>query len=162
MTLPATYTLITGASSGIGRQTAIKLAASRRLILHGRDVERLYAARGACPSPENHLIWPFDLKGAEQLEASLANFLGQGAVPVDAFVHCAGAVHVTPLRQLELPKARELMNVNFFSAVEISRVLVTRKINQKHLSRVIFVSSTASRFGARGFQMYCATKAALD
>ncbi len=56
----------------------------------------------------------------------------------------------------------ELMNVNFLSAVEISRLLVTRKVNQKHLRRMVFVSSTASRFGARGFQMYCATKAALD
>lgn len=162
MSSSATYTLITGASSGIGRETAIKLAAARRLILHGRDVARLTASREACPSPENHLIWPFDLKEVDQLEASLSQLLGAEKLPVDAFVHCAGAVQVAPLRQLELPAARELMNVNFFSAVEISRLLMTRRINQKHLRRVVFVSSTASQFGARGFQMYCATKAALD
>lgn len=158
----AAYTLITGASSGIGRQTAWKLAASRSLILNGRDLPRLEETRQGCPDPERHLIWPFDLKVVDQLEKSLVELLDRGPVPVEAFVHCAGAVHVAPLRQWELPSMCELMNVNFLSAVEISRLLVTRKVNQKHLRRMVFVSSTASRFGARGFQMYCATKAALD
>ncbi|HEY3963593.1 MAG TPA: SDR family oxidoreductase [Planctomycetaceae bacterium] len=162
MSSAESYTLITGASSGIGRQTALQLAASRRLILHGRDTARLAATREACPSPEKHLIWPFDLRQVEQLEKSLTELLCGGDIPIASFVHCAGAVQVVPLRQLELIVARELMNVNFHAAVEISRLLVSRRINQKHLRRLVFVSSTASQFGARGFQMYCATKAALD
>lgn len=162
MSLPDSYTLITGASSGIGRQTAVQLAASRRLILHGRDVARLEQTREGCSSPENHRIWPFDLKQVDQLEASLAELLGPGSLPIDACVQCAGAVQVLPLRQVELSVARELMNVNFHAAVEISRLLVSRRLNQKHLRRLVFVSSTASQFGARGFQTYCASKAALD
>jgi NAD(P)-dependent dehydrogenase (short-subunit alcohol dehydrogenase family) len=44
----------------------------------------------------------------------------------------------------------------------ILRLLIRRKLNGKHLRRVVFISSTASRFGARGFGLYCASKGALD
>ncbi|MBI3860698.1 MAG: SDR family oxidoreductase [Planctomycetia bacterium] len=162
MSLPKSYTLITGASSGIGRQTALQLSASRRLVLHGRDAARLEQTRQACANPEQHRLWPFDLKKVDQIEASLTELLKSGDVPVEACVCCAGAVQVLPLRQVELPVARDLMNVNFHSAVEISRLLTARRLNEKHLRRLVFVSSTASLFGARGFQMYCASKAALD
>ena len=39
---------------------------------------------------------------------------------------------------------------------------LVRNINAKHLRGVVFISSTASRFGARGFSMYSASKGALD
>ncbi|HLJ12840.1 MAG TPA: SDR family oxidoreductase [Planctomycetaceae bacterium] len=162
MPLPRPYTLITGASSGIGRQTAIQLAGSRPLILHGRDAARLDATRRACHQPETHLVWPYDLKQIDQLESALSEFLRRHDAPVGACVHCAGDVQVMPLRQLEPGLARDLMNVNFHAAVEISRVLVLRRINEKNLRQLIFVSSTASNFGARGFQIYCASKSALD
>ncbi len=42
------------------------------------------------------------------------------------------------------------------------RQLVKKKINDKQLRGIVFVSSTASRFGARGFNIYCASKGALD
>jgi NAD(P)-dependent dehydrogenase (short-subunit alcohol dehydrogenase family) len=54
------------------------------------------------------------------------------------------------------------MDVNFMSALEILRLLVRRKTNGKHLRGVVFISSTASEFGARGFGAYCASKGALD
>ena len=44
-------TLVSGASSGIGRAIAERLARSRRLILHGRDYPRLEETRLACARP---------------------------------------------------------------------------------------------------------------
>ena len=55
------YTLITGASSGIGKALAIRLSGARRLILHGRDSRRLNETLSECANPHHHLIWPFDL-----------------------------------------------------------------------------------------------------
>ena len=49
-------TLITGASSGIGRETAISLSGDRNLILHGRDLARLQETLSMCSSGK-HLIW---------------------------------------------------------------------------------------------------------
>jgi NAD(P)-dependent dehydrogenase (short-subunit alcohol dehydrogenase family) len=155
-------TLVTGASSGIGRETAIRLSANHRILLHGRDHERLEETRALCVNPENHRLWMNDLGDIGSIEADLPRMLAQFDLQVQNLVHCAGALKVGPLRLLERADALNTLNVNFLSAVEITRLLVRKKINGKALHGVVFVSSTASQFGARGFSMYCASKGALD
>jgi len=156
------YTLITGSSSGIGRQTAIQLSKSRKLILHGRHAERLEETRLQCADPDRHVTWAFDLKEVDLVEGSLRAFLEQGQHAVEGFVHCAGTLKVLPLRSVERAMVREIMDVNFSSAVEIVRLLIRKKVNATNLRGIVFVSSTASNFGARGFNIYCASKGALD
>lgn len=155
-------TLITGASSGIGRETSIRLSASRKLILHGRDAVRLEETHRLCNNPERHVFWNLDLREIDQIEDSLAKLLEQNQLAVESFVHCAGTLRVLPLRSVDRAVVREIMDVNFSSAVEIVRLLIRKKINEKHLRGIVFVSSTASQFGARGFNLYCASKGALD
>ena len=58
--------------------------------------------------------------------------------------------------------AMNMMNVNFFAAVEISRVLVSQRCNGQSLSNLVFVSSIASQFGSKGHSLYSASKGALD
>ena len=55
-----------------------------------------------------------------------------------------------------------IMDVNFFSAVEILKLLTSKKINGKALVRAILISSIQSRLGAKGQSVYCASKAALE
>ncbi|MCX6925049.1 MAG: SDR family NAD(P)-dependent oxidoreductase [Verrucomicrobia bacterium] len=155
-------TLITGASSGLGRETSIRLSASRNLILHGRDAARLEETCRLCNNPGRHAFWNLDLRDVDQIEDSLRKFLEQNRVAVESFVHCAGMLTLLPLRSVEPAVVREIMDVNFSSAVEIARLLIRKKINEKHLRGIVFVSSTASQFGARGFNLYCASKGALD
>lgn len=155
-------TLVTGSSSGIGRDTSVRLSASHNLILHGRDAIRLEETRRLCANPERHVIWNLEFREADRIEDSLLKLLEINNLAVNNFVHCAGMLKVLPLRSIERASAREIMDVNFTSAVEIVRLLIRKKINEKHLRNIVFVSSTASRFGARGFNMYCASKGALD
>ncbi len=155
-------TLITGASSGIGRDTAIRLSTSSRLIVHGRDTARLEETRLRCNSPDSHVPWNLDFREVSQIEASLKELLEKHELSVENLVHCAGTLRILPLRSFELATVREVMDVNFTSAVEIVRLLVRKKINEKQLRGIVFVSSTASQFGARGFNLYCASKGALD
>jgi NAD(P)-dependent dehydrogenase (short-subunit alcohol dehydrogenase family) len=77
-------------------------------------------------------------------------------------VHAAGMVTVLPMRAVDHHVAQEIMNVNFFSAVEIIHVLLKKKVNAGHLANIVFISSIWSRFGAKGHGVYCASKAALD
>jgi NAD(P)-dependent dehydrogenase (short-subunit alcohol dehydrogenase family) len=159
---PSKVTLNTGASSGSGRRIAVQLSRSRRLILHGRDCARLLQTRDLCERPAEHLLWDFDLRDGDRIEGSLEPLLRDNQLAVEGFVHSAGTLKIQPLRLLDRGSAREIIDVNFMAALEILRLLVRQKINAKHLRGVVLISSTASRFGARGFSAYCASKGALD
>ena len=59
--------LITGASSGMGREMAIQFSSVFRVILNGRDVERLEETRQLCTNPEEQLLWPCDLSDVGEI-----------------------------------------------------------------------------------------------
>jgi len=156
------FTLVTGASSGLGREIAMQLSKTRHLILHGRDEGRLNETRNLCVNSEQHVLWPMDFGNLGSIEHALPELLRRQDLAIECFVHCAGTLKVMPMRMMELKIAHEIMNVNFHSALEIIRLLLKKTINGHHLKNIVFVSSTASKFGARGFNLYCASKGALD
>lgn len=160
--MPLVSTLITGASSGIGRETAIRLSAERSLILHGRSPERLEETRQLCSNPERHLKWICDLRCAGSVGTSLAELLSASDRFVNSFVHCAGVAVVLPMRSTDHIVMQETMSVNFLAAAEIVNILLRKKMNGRNLTGIVFVSSIWSRFGARGHSAYCASKSALD
>ena len=155
-------TLITGASSGIGREIAKGLSAERRLILNGRDEQRLEETRAACSSPERHLVWTQALDRVADIQRSFTEFLARHQVRVNNYVHCAGTLKILPLRSIEIDYALEVLHTNFTSAFALMNVLVKKKVNDQKLRSVVFVSSIASQFGAKGFSIYAASKGALD
>ena len=156
------YLLITGASSGIGREMAIDLSRSYPVILNGRDAERLEETRAACHMPERHLCWTQDLSDVGALSETLPGLLQANDVQIGSFVHCAALLNILPLRSIATTQALAVMNINTLSAMEITRLLIRKNVNDRALTRVVFISSIASQFGAKGFTAYCASKAALD
>lgn len=159
---PTKYTLITGASSGIGRAIALRLACEGNVILHGRDAGRLDETGAQCPQTSKRLVWRFDLADSAGLESSLIGLLKTNEAVVDTFIHSAGMLTLLPLRSMTPAQMSELMNVNFLSAAQIVGALVKKTNNDKQLRNVVFVSSTASKFGAKAFSIYSASKGALD
>jgi NAD(P)-dependent dehydrogenase (short-subunit alcohol dehydrogenase family) len=159
---PTKYTLITGASSGIGRAIALRLACESNVILHGRDAGRLDETGRQCPETSKRLVWRFDLADPAGLEESLAGLLKAHDAVVDTFVHSAGMLTLLPLRSITSAQMSELINVNFLSAARIVSALIKKSTNDKQLKNVVFVSSTASMFGAKAFSIYSASKGALD
>lgn len=154
--------LITGASSGIGRAMAIELSATHRLILGGRDQDRLQQALGECSSPERHLLWRYDLADVENIVTGLGTFLAEHEACVSAFVHCAALLKILPARGMTPAIVTDTFRTNVFSAMEIIRTLTKKTINTQQLTAVVFISSIASKFGAKGFSTYSASKGALD
>jgi NAD(P)-dependent dehydrogenase (short-subunit alcohol dehydrogenase family) len=155
------HTLLTGASSAIGRAIAQQLGESRRLILHGRDGGKLATVRNACPHPENHQVWLYDLTDLAGLAASLNALLVEDDILVDAFVHCAGMLQLGAFRLLNPAVEAEIFSVNFFSAVEIVRLLQCQERGNS-LTNVAVISSGASLFGEKGNVIYAASKGAID
>lgn len=156
------YTLITGASSGIGRSIAQKLAGSRKLILSGRNCEKLESARRACANPEQHLVWVQDLEQPAGIAEGLTALLTSKAIGVDHFIHSAGFIQLQPVRTAETVEVTRMFNVHVFSAIEIVRLLVRQRVNQGALRSITFISSISSRMGQKASSVYSAGKGALN
>ena len=156
-------TLVTGASSGIGRAIARALCVERSLLLHGRDAERMAETLAECKnSLRPPLIWLQDLNAVDRIAPALTERLSEENRTVEAFVHCAGVVSVLPMRLTELPAIEEQINVNLISAMEIVRPLLSKKVNRASLKDIVFISSIYSIRGAKGHSIYAAAKGAID
>lgn len=155
------YTLITGASSGIGAEIAVRLSAERAIVLCGRDKARLESVRMRCQHPERHRLMPCDLSHPDALDQAIDLALKATADAVDTFVHAAGTDTYLSAKNFDLSAAQEMMQVNLFSAMQITRVLL-RKANHAALRNVLLVSSVAAVRGTKGKGIYTATKGALD
>jgi NAD(P)-dependent dehydrogenase (short-subunit alcohol dehydrogenase family) len=157
-----TYTLVTGASSGFGSSVAQKLSATRSLILVGRKAETLEGVRAKCASPDKHLIWVRDLSRLEGIADELTALLAGKGATVDHFVHSAGLLTIQYARAIEMPSVLQLFNVNVFSALEIIKPLMQKRVNQGALCSITFISSVATRVGASGYSAYSASKGAVN
>ncbi len=157
-----TYTLVTGASSGIGKQIAICLSEKYNIIIGGRNKERLQETMKACNTGKKHLVWEFDLSDVDALEESLGIFLAEQNGLVSNFIHSAGYLKTIPLKMSGVDLFQTSFNINVISAAMIAKVLCRKRINQDALKNIVLISSNISNFGAKAFSAYGASKAAVD
>lgn len=155
------YLLITGASSGIGRQTAIQLSENYNLVLCARRKPELEATKKMCKNSENHIVFEYDLSDVEHIEDALNNFLLSHDIVIDKFLHCAGTLTLLGAKGFDLNTCKNIFNVNVFSAMAIMKVLL-KKNNKKSLNNVIFISAIYSKKAVIGNSLYAASKGALD
>jgi NAD(P)-dependent dehydrogenase (short-subunit alcohol dehydrogenase family) len=153
-------TLVTGASSGIGRQVAIQLSKSRSLVLHGRDLDRLNETLLLC-SPGDHIIWNYDLENVVDLRSSLFDLYKKSDFVISNFVHCAGIPSVGGARLMTALEIQKTFNINTISALVICSSLL-KKTNKNALKNILFISSIWGQFGAVGHTVYSSSKGALD
>jgi NAD(P)-dependent dehydrogenase (short-subunit alcohol dehydrogenase family) len=156
------YILVTGASSGFGREIAVRLSENNPVIIHGRNRERLMETLSACSPTDKHLVWEFDLSDVNGIEESLMQFLPENNCIVGGFVHSAGYMKQLPLKALTVNAFQELFNVNVISAGMIAKVLMKRRINRGALKSMVLISSNVSNFGVKAFSAYAASKSAVD
>ena len=150
--------LITGASRGIGRAVAERLAGpGRRLLLHGRDREALEAVcravRTAGGEAEALLADLADPDAVEALARAAA------AAPLDGLVNNAGVAAVSPLEETTLEAWRHAFAVNVTAPFLLVRGVLGA---MPRGAFVVNVLSVAARRGFPGWGAYCMTKAALD
>jgi len=161
--MPDSYIFITGASSGMGEATAKLLCKDRNLIVHGRDLDRLNAVAKECEQQGNSvLIFPYDLSNVQTLALDLKTFLLENDAKVDSFIHYAGMIDLLPISKTKYSKGLEVMNVNYFAAVEIISTLLKRKVNSNILKRIILVSSIAVKVAMKYQPHYVASKGAIE
>lgn len=149
--------LVTGASSGIGRATVIECSKmGATVVITGRNVERLQKTYDALEGIGHGQIIA-DLSGQEGIEM----LVGQ-LPPLDGAVLCAGIPQTLPVQFSTRKKFDEVFNVNFFSPVEISRLLYKKKILKPESSLVFFASIAGIYSFSYGNCIYGSSKAALN
>lgn len=152
--------LVTGASSGIGRAIALHLSRHTPVIVSGRNMSRLQKTATECHGKA--FVLQLDLIDLPALELAVSSLLAEQELRVTGFVHAAGIVKVQPSRMDKIDCLAEVFATNFFSAVELCRILCSKKANDKRLSSTVCISSIYAKAAASGHAAYCASKAALD
>lgn len=160
MDLSGKHILVTGASQGIGRATAIhisKLGAKVSLI--ARNEEKLKETLDMLEG-DGHTVDSFDLKQVEGIEGLVAQIITKSGA-LNGLVHSAGIATMRPLKMTKSDFLHDMMLINFYAFVELVRC-ASKKKNYLAGASFIGMSSAESQVGDKSKTAYCASKAAMD
>ena len=156
--------LITGASSGIGRATAIKVAAAGGIpLLVARGAEKLAEAKAEIEAAGGTAhVYPTDLTDMEALEELRDRILADHPT-VDMIVNNAGrsirrgvALSIDRFHDYE-----RTMQLNYFSAIKLVMSFLPH-MKEQRFGHIVNVSSIGVQTNPPRFSAYVASKAALD
>ncbi len=159
MDLSGRSVLVTGASSGIGRETAMLLGKlGAKLILTGRSRERLEATLRDLEAGE-HEIAEYDLARADGIPEWMGHLVSRVG-PIHGVIHCAGIRKTVPLKVLTCSDTAEMLNVNVASAVSLAKAFRQKSVHAPSASLVL-MSSVLGLVGEAAVAAYSASKGAV-
>lgn len=151
--------VVTGASSGIGRECAIGCSRmGARLVLVARNEERLKETMSQLDGC-GHIYVLADLANPECVTAAADKILSEIG-KVDGLVNCAGISATLSLKQTIHARLEEYFRANVCSALDLTRELA----NVRHMNpggSIVFMSSIMACVGESGKTLYSMTKGAL-
>jgi short-subunit dehydrogenase len=154
MDLDGTRVIVTGASTGIGRATALRLARrGARVFAAARDERRLDAL--AAEHPEI-VASPCDVSD----DADRAALVKQGE-PVDVLVNNAGLGWKGMAEDMPPDKVRQLFEVNVIALIDLTQRVLPGML-ERGRGHVVNVGSIAGYVASPGETVYCATKFAVQ
>lgn len=152
--------VITGAGSGIGRETAKVLSEQgAKVVMLDLNQEGLDETKSLLEG-EGHIMRAVDLTDFEALPELVKGIIAEIGT-VDGLVHCAGISSRKPLNVLRPDGFSKVMDVNFYSFEELTR-LFTKRGNMNDGGSIVVMSSISSIRGYKAKTEYCVSKAAVD
>ena len=151
--------LITGSTSGIGRQIALDVALKNGTpIITGRDKSKIKKVLddiylGSKAQPLSFLV---DLKDYEHVESMVKGLPNLSGVVINA-----GKIDYSPIKYLKTEQINEMFQVNLFSNIYLIKRLLQEKRLTKN-SSILFISSVSTKKGIPGTALYSSSKAALS
>lgn len=140
--------LVTGASSGIGKEIASLLSENNNVFMSGRrniPLDNYYSCDLSDKLSANDLY----LKAKEYFKSN-----------IDILINCAGQYIYKPIENMREEEISYLVNLNFISAYTLSS-LVIKDMKQNHWGRIINIGSISGVVGEANATLYSATKSAL-
>ncbi|MBT2559486.1 SDR family NAD(P)-dependent oxidoreductase [Hymenobacter sp. ISL-91] len=151
---------ITGASSGIGRATAVALGrAGFKLVLTGRRLERLQELAHELADVPTHLL-TFDVRDRVAVEAAVAGLPAEFA-DVDVLINNAGNAHgLAPIQQGDPADWDAMLDGNVKGLLYVSRAVLPA-MTRRNTGYIINIGSIAGHETYANGNVYCASKAAV-
>lgn len=151
--------LVTGASSGIGRETCRYLAdLGASVVLVARTREKLEQAAATLPG-SGHRVEAFDLDQVDEVGPWFEGIV-RATGPLDGVVHSAGIDLVQPVKLWNSRQAEALMRINVHAFFALARAF-RQRTSHTAAGSLVAVSSAAGLRGSAGRSVYSASKAAL-
>lgn len=152
---------ITGATSGIGEQLVYACGKEgARIVLSARRQEEMErVARAAGLSADRYLIVPLDLADNKDYSSQVRSVIDKFG-HIDVLINNGGISQRSMARDTLVEVDRELMEVNFFGTLSLSKAVLPYMLARKS-GMLVAVSSAVGKFGSPWRSGYSASKHAL-
>jgi NAD(P)-dependent dehydrogenase (short-subunit alcohol dehydrogenase family) len=154
MKIPRAIALVTGASSGIGKATAERLATAGYKV-YGTS------RRGAQAGPRSFAMLALDVTSDESVEAAVKELMRMEG-RIDLLVNNAGfGVAPAAAEESSIEQARSIFETNFFGIIRMTRVVVPY-MRKQGSGRIINIGSVLGFLPMPYGALYAATKHAIE
>ena len=149
--------LITGASSGLGRQCAITASHyGATLYISGRNEERLRYTYEQLSGQGHHWIVA-DLTREEDISGLV------GSLPsLNGVVYSTGISDLSPARYIKRADIAKTFDISYNASVLLTSHLLSNKKLEKNACSLVFISTISTKYPFVGGTMYISAKAALE
>jgi len=154
--------LITGATSGIGRATAILFAVKGfHLVLCGRREERLEALKIELGKKTNVHTLNFDVRDKTAVFTAIDS-LPEAFSTIDVLINNAGNAHgLDPIHEGGIEDWEAMLDINVKGLLYVSKAVMPKMVERKS-GHIINIGSTAGKEVYPKGNVYCASKHAVD
>lgn len=155
--------IVTGATAGIGKATAVKLAQNGfRVIITGRRQEKLDTLKHEIESQHKQKVLPlcFDIRNLSEVESALGKLPAEWS-KIDVLVNNAGlAVGINPIQDGVIDDWERMIDTNIKGLLYVTKI-VSRRMIEQGSGHIVNIGSTAGTQTYENGNVYCATKHAV-
>jgi NAD(P)-dependent dehydrogenase (short-subunit alcohol dehydrogenase family) len=154
--------IISGASSGIGRQCAINCSEmGASVVLLGRNKDRLQETIASMNFPEKHSFYSFDLTNLDGIPNLISEIIGKSG-KINGILHAAGISTTLPIKLVTKEKLDTFFQTNVYSAYILTKEVCKIGNFSENGGSIVFFSSIMGIVGEKGKSLYSMTKGALN
>jgi NAD(P)-dependent dehydrogenase (short-subunit alcohol dehydrogenase family) len=151
--------LVTGAASGIGKETSIVLSKlGANLVLVDINLEGLLKTQNDCKSTDK--VLELDLSDSSRIKERILSIIPDFG-KLHGFVHLAGKSYISPLKAISEEKCAEIYTLNTYAALELAKVFTNKNVYAGEKGSIVLISSVYALVGSAANAGYAMSKSAL-